>query len=336
MLMNQIKPFDEFWYNCYINNIISILRSQNNSYHNLMYINDYQYSIHTFENNADAYFAIDFLTSKRTAGYLNNLSMKERYYKNKKIFMEEINDKVMAGMLIAPKVDLFFWNKTGIGYKTWKSYHYSLLIGFNSSNSEYQALEDDKNSNFVKISEKKEDLEKAILSVQEWAGNGADYVEISINNEMQDYYFKVEDLIVNIELTCTSIADVLKADFFAFTKNLDQIPECTEFQAISIAKVITKMKVNRILLQKLLDHKIITRSMFEKNDLIFEELCKSYTIIRNVLLKSKFISVMEFRDKKSLKLNIRIKDNLTKEYCLWNELKDEILKLNGTEDRMIF
>lgn len=315
--------------------MISILSSQNNSYYNLMYINDYQYSIHTFENNADAYFSIDFLINKKTVGYLNNLSMKESYYKNKLNFMEEIKEKVTAGILIAPKVDLFFWNRTGIGYKTWKSYHYSLLVGFDSENSEYQALEDDKNSNFGMISEKKEELEKAILSVQGWENNSADYVEISINNELQDYHFKVEDLIVNIELTCTSIVDILKTDFFVFTKDLDQIPECTEFQAISIAKVITKMKVNRILLQKLLNLKIITISMFEKNDVIFEEICKSYIIIKNVLLKSKFISVMEFRDKKASKLNIRIKENLTKEYCLWNELKDGILKMNGTKDRLL-
>lgn len=322
--MKNILPFDEFWYDCFVNSRITYMDSINSTYHNMMYINDYKYSIHNFEGIEDDYLAIEFLVNNQSKLFLSNLRICEKNYKDQFNFMQEINELVISGSMVCPKVDLFIWNKWGSGYQKWKSYHYTTLVGYCSPKKEYLALEDDRHGKYRIISQAEEDLERAINSIRKWCNKGRDYLIFDCDTTIPDYTCGLVNIITNIEQINESIENVMNEEFFCFTEEINQIPRNMEFQAITISKIVTKMEVNRVFMKILYDKKILDDPIYRKVDILFLELKNSYEIMKNILLKCRDKVIIEFVKKEGIWLNARLKCNLRCEYDIWSMVENKI------------
>lgn len=322
--MTKILPFDEFWYDCFVNNRISYMSSVNNTYLNMMYINDYKYSTYKFEETGDDYITIKFLESKNSHKFLTNLRIMEKNYKSSVSFMNEIQEMILKGVVLCPKVDLLIWNKWGKGYQKWKSYHYTMLIGYNNEEKEYMALEDNRCGEYIIISQSEEDLIKAIKSVKKWCNRGSDYLIFECDEIIPDYSFDLNNFIKNIEQVNSSIKRIEEINFFCFKKEIHQIPKNMEFQAISISKIITKMQVNKIFARMLHEKNILDDETYLKVDKTFLELRNSYEIIKNILLKNREKKLTKFVEEEGVCLNERLKKNLNYEYDIWEIIKYKV------------
>ena len=332
--MEKILPFDEFWYDCFVNSKVSYLNAINGTYHNIMYVNDYEYSHYKFEGTGDNYFAIKFLESENSKKFLSNLRIIEGHYKSKYFFMSEIQEMVIKGIILCPKVDLSIWNKWGKGYQNWKSYHYTMLIGYDREKENYMALEDDKYGKYIIINQSKDDLEESIKSIQKWHDIGADYWVYDCDEIIPDYTFHLRDVMKNIEQISRSIKRIAEINFFCFETEIKQIPRNMEYQAISISKVVIKMEVNRIFVGVLYEKGVFDDETYRKANQAFVELRNSYEVIRNILLKCSTKKLSEFVKEEGTRLNQKVKKNLNFELDIWDMLKSKVETLDG--DIVIF
>ena len=136
----EIKPFNDFWMNCELNNMLSILCSVNNTYRKCAYLNSYKYYLYEPKE-----------LCKGIDVYRNDLyEFIDRYvevvpydFLNQETIIDEIIEKICEGTPIGIAVDLYHWLPNTIIYQKKHWYHYSMIVGVDQLKNEFIILDED-------------------------------------------------------------------------------------------------------------------------------------------------------------------------------------------------
>ncbi|MFD0587193.1 hypothetical protein ACFQZE_04170 [Paenibacillus sp. GCM10027627] len=153
-ISHQIKPFNEFWMNCALNQAYSIATSLEPSYKYGAYLNNYYYH-HWFGGDEFQYFYHTMQTDffdERKGTVVENFplcsiikELKPFYFKDPDHCKEEIVSMLREGKRFSLNVDLYYWIPGSVAYKSYHWNHYSLFTGYNEETDEFRVLEDDLN-----------------------------------------------------------------------------------------------------------------------------------------------------------------------------------------------
>jgi hypothetical protein len=141
----NIKPFNDFYMNCELNNYFSHLTTLDSSYKAAAYMNSYRYSLFDIMGNSFNIIKIDY--SKSYSNLLNkNLIKNENYFfKDLKNFIIEIKEIISSGKPVCLFIDLYNWIPSSLAWQKHHWKHFSLIIGFDEERSIFYSIDDDVN-----------------------------------------------------------------------------------------------------------------------------------------------------------------------------------------------
>lgn len=146
-----IKPYDEHYMNCYLNNLYSIACSYDKNYKLLSYKNDFHYSIIKNENKCKLHFDYtnDFYLSIYNAIYNSAHGQQLDIFKiplgeKKEINLQTFKDVpswLLNNQILFIIIDLFNFNNKNIFYNKIHREHFLLIIGYDQNKKEFMVLD---------------------------------------------------------------------------------------------------------------------------------------------------------------------------------------------------
>ncbi len=327
--MLNIKPFDEFWFDCTFNNLVSIISTIEESYKYAMYHNDYFYQ-NGIEHHI-YYESEEHVISSRGVQLNSNvikqllpiIDIKENQYIDKENFLDEIKGLLCNNTIILPGVDLYYWNKDGHSHHNIHVNHNTLLVGFDDEKKELYALEDDIHRNYKIITESESDFIESVKSNH--AGNQiADYLTYTLPETLPKYHLPLQDIVRNISNINGSLRSLKFDDLYTHKYNDEEFWRFTLFFPKKISKIIVRQQANISLLSIL--HK---RNIISKNDYMiivdgFKNTLKTWTAINNYIRKAGLVNV-DYLNKKANTLISLSNKAVTKEIESWNNVETAIV-----------
>ncbi|HEX3047358.1 MAG TPA: hypothetical protein VHY08_21585 [Bacillota bacterium] len=140
-----IKPFSEFWMNCFLNSEISILTSREPSFKYAAYLNDYRYMVAETKTNSPkkVQFVMVAFMNVVSHKYLDPcFSFTPFLFPDKNSGLEKIKELVKQEKMIAVGVDLFYWIPNSFCYQKYHWDHYSVIIGMDEKRKVFYVLDD--------------------------------------------------------------------------------------------------------------------------------------------------------------------------------------------------
>ncbi len=327
--MLNIRPFDEFWFDCITNNYISILSSFEESYKYAMYQNDYNYEN---EININIYRDSKKHTISSKGLQINNnvidqlvpyINIEEKKYINKDKFLDEIKELLYKNTIILPAVDLYFWNKIGLFHHKIHANHYTLLIGFDDDKKEFYALEDDIHRNYKMITESESTF---IESVQSNHCNNeiSDYLIFTISESLPKYRLPLHDIVHNIPIINKSLHSLNFDDLYTHKYDNKEFSRLSVLLPRKISKIIVRQQANISLINILHKKNIISTKDYILIVNICEDIIKIWQIINNHIRKATLLNV-DYLNQKADTL-IRLSEQIVKnEIDCWNHVKTAIV-----------
>ncbi len=338
--LSEIKPFDEFWLNCSINNIISILFSYEPSYKYFMYSNDYCYnSSYIGTHNGEIYNAnfvrLDFFKNKPITNseseFINSLGfikLEKCNYKDTFYFLEEINELLKKRKIIAPLVDLYYWNKNGYSWNNNHKWHYTLLTGYSSERKEYFAIEDDAYQNYGIITESESTLISSIQSNWHKPKDSTDYLKYTLPKSIPKYVLPLYEVKNNIQKIITSINQIDYDNLFIFENSEDGIKNYFWLQPYFMIQIINRQNANIALLKRLYQKKCLDNNSLNNSLCEITNIINIWKEIRSIVIKVGYLNMNSFGNKYYSKLRLLIQQALEKELYMWKSIEDAIVSFD--------
>lgn len=141
----NIQPFDDFWINCWVNGVFSIVNSIEPSFYKAVCMNDYYYKMLT--NHRDKTFvhpSVEYYKERYEAyGALPDSCVESLFFKDEDNFLSEVKERLLINQVVLVMVDLFNWIPKSFTYHRYHWHHYSMVTGFDEEKRVFYVFEDD-------------------------------------------------------------------------------------------------------------------------------------------------------------------------------------------------
>ena len=328
----RIKPFQQIYINCYLNNFISVLSSINTSYQQLLYSNNYVYNCFcTPETNNQLIrirYDLDIYIEafNKLFGYFPNCKTLHDFFygdisfgtlvktKSKSNIMRDLKNLLHSeGVIVFLEQDLFYLIKSNdMYYHKRHSTHYSMFVDY--------------------------DEEIQCFMVFEMGARGYDCYQVPVENVVQSFlhatdppkcfYIKIPQKLDDYTLKTTNFKNyvpeiITSIDSVQFTDALWKFPASADDHLSyidGVSKIVNRQEANKRLLESL-------SFQHSEDSYYFSSLCtelkKGWEWIKNILIRAQFLGdkvfIEPYRQKGQILLN--------KEKVMWNKfLNCEVLK----------
>lgn len=262
--MTNIQPFNDYFCNCYINAIVSILSYYDESYKVAAYMNSYK---PVFGWYNDQYFPY--------VGENDNfkLSFEKWFEMGKFDFQKENNDLEVVKKAIREKkyifvyVDLYHWDKTGSIYGIEHLPHPSLIVGYDDVKNIFYALEDDLSCSvhYYVHEYTSEQFKEAIASNREYCKsmNDCEYKILTLNHKIEPFALSIDEVKENAKV----LIDTMQGErFTSFSVHNDDLVNANIIdEYIRVHTRYTNRSIaNKFLFQELNKRNYITNEQREE------------------------------------------------------------------------
>lgn len=304
----KIKPFNDFWLNCELNNMLSMLCSVNSSYRKCAYLNSYKYYLYEPKELCKG---IDVYRKDLYEFIDKYVEIIPYDFVNQETIIEEIIEKIYEGTPIGIAVDLYHWLPNTIIYQKKHWYHYSMIVGVDQTNNEFIILDED-NQGYREHHITRDKILKAFLP------NTMDSQAIIFKmkcNKILDYNIDNQKVIHYSEKiieSIDSIPDVIWDNELGREKE-----QAIKMMIASTSRIYNCQISNKFLLKELFDkEKKVYSDLYE----ILEFNEKSWRNIHNYLMKKDMLCGKVDYDK----INKMSRECLNYEKKFWHNLLLEI------------
>ncbi len=333
------NPFSDFWQNCQLNNVFSVLISVEPSYRHAAYLNDYSYYIS--ENSIDNYSSARFLNLDYIGGikkYIEDIliykkvldqdnrwskviNIEKYYFNNNERFIEEIQEKIKNGQVISVGVNLFYWIKGSISYNQYHYNHYALITGYDDDKLQYNTFDDDL---FGYKSHMIPEEQFRIAFLNSDCKEPPAYL-ISVCEDIQPYKLSVYDVTTGARRVMDSISKLNTDNIWGICAAPNKFGEAVDNCVINANRIVNRHQGNKLLFESLYSLGVV-----KNTDIIGKYICTENELIEGWIEVKNLITLCKFSEKNCLpleklyELNKRLFD---KEFSLWYNVVDVLYNL---------
>lgn len=315
---NIVKPYNEHYMNCYLNNLFSICYSIEENCKKLSYFNDY--NIYIAKENNFKYLLFDYGESFYKTIYQTAIGSKCENKFNiitaplgdkitlRSSKIEEIIELLSNGMIVFILVDLFYFNNGNIFYQKMHREHFIMLVEWRPFQNCFISIDEGRNGYGyyeIKYAEIIHLLKDEVLAY---------YLNITGMQITKHIQINVENIVFNSNRICRQINEI-KESFGELN-----IPQ--NYSELCHLIIFIQRYYNRQISNGFLIHEFLHKNYFENNNLIIlhNELKSNWYHIRAVVLRN----IM-----RGISINYEycfsnILENLKKETDFWSAFKKNI------------
>lgn len=295
MEVNKLEPYKEYWMNCHLNALLSIITSVNKTYRVAPLMNNYKYKIEPYElgiTNVVPYklsFEKDiYVEYGKYFEKFSNILDKDFFkihvkYNTKESVLHYIKQNIQFNNYFLLSVGLNKWINPLMSFADDGLAHYTLIEGYNSKDKTFSVIDDDDNGYGKKIVP--EDLLFKALIFSEEAPT---LISFNLNVEIKDFKLNLKEINKNAIQLITQLDAIDTSGFFGACHNELNTPFYREYLAYSIGGVTSirdRQYANILLLKHLNSYKEIDLTNVI---ILVEEIYSKWKKFRDLLFKDYF------------------------------------------------
>ncbi|URN93893.1 MAG: hypothetical protein NAG76_19010 [Candidatus Pristimantibacillus lignocellulolyticus] len=329
MYSNKIKPFDEFWMNCILNQMFSVACTIEPSYRYAAYLNSYQYF--RWEAATDPLFRYPTIDSMYYLDYLYANEGKKQefslsnvvgpldlyYFKDNDNYLQEIKELCRTKQIFSLNVDLYYWIPNSIAYEKFHWYHYSLFNGYDEKTSTYYVI-DDNLDGYMEHGVPEERLVAAYEN-SEYCTNPnyklPPILKYSIREEIPPYELSLEEVRYHAARLITEIQAFQIEGLWNIELDESRLNDYLTYSMVGLNIIANRHKANDSLIRSLHELLLISTSTYEMLLSQIQDIRNGWEHTKQLFIKASILRKLDqaqcYRLMKSL---------LSKEVILWENL----------------
>ncbi|MGE5558161.1 MAG: hypothetical protein ACM3WV_06050 [Bacillota bacterium] len=291
----NLTPFSDYWMDCRLNNIFSVIISRESSYKAAAYMNNYSYLKHTGDYEKIIYFNL------MDVKYLHAFekTIEECILRYEPYLMSR--DENITKQLIEPikkykhvflNVDLFYWIPGNLTYGHSHCDHYSLITGYDDNKKEYRAFDDDvKGYGLHLVPEER--LIKAFLNSKY---KDPPAFILYLRDEFQEYRLNISQVCRNAGRLIDELAAFDVTGMWEVREGCDEMKKPEAYQGVMTAyitgatKIMNRQIGNKLLFKYLFSLKHLKECHLTRLVNYADSLAKEWQKIKNILIRAKLSS----------------------------------------------
>jgi hypothetical protein len=313
-----LKPFKEYWINCYLNTLYSVLISREPSYRFAPFLNNYTYQI--YEKETPAQTKVNTLRLISAKDMPQKIGRKFKYrqkpisFRNNFHFVEYLQGLVREGKLVSVGVDLFYWIPNSVCWNKHHWDHYSLLNGFDDERKVFYVFDE----NILGYDEYEIPEERLRQAIQNSPVEPHGYLT-QISN-IRPFKFSLRDVVTYADELARELSIMNVSSLWLLSEEDFAARHMCDLFAMNIYQVVYRHKANQLLFE------ILQTENMVPNPEIMEEFIKYSRELQNGwnYVKGKFIQTYVVNDKvQSIReLNQKCNYLFSKECEMWSRFRD--------------
>lgn len=284
-MSNLIKPYNEHYMNCYLNNLFSIIVTQNPEKKTSSYINAYNYSIVKTLDNFN-YLQLDYTDNFYSSVY-------EKIFKKKckspfNIFNQPLGTElkntyknidnilgVIKNNIVFMVVDLFFFDNGNIFFSKIHREHILMVVDWNPETKTFTIIDDGNKGygyysiNYITMSTLIKHCKKAYCFKK-------DYIKYDTEKKNKKKIIDYKEIQYNSKRICNQIKSIDDSFYkLNFPKNYSELCQLLIF----IQRCYNRQICNNLLLNNYIDN------------ILDDSICKDFFTEKNKVLKSNWYNL---------------------------------------------
>lgn len=330
------KPFGDFWQNCVLNNVFSIITSIEPSYKLAAYLNDYTYNVGgraidectivkyldiTYDSGLKKYIEeklinknVNYVDEEKI--WCNIISINNYSIKDETEFLTEIEELIKNEKKILVSVDLYYWIPGGLLYENLHYNHYALITGYDDTNDIiYYTFDDD----MFGYREQKISKERFVTAFSKATLKNPRAFEIIIDEKnLIPYKLNKDEIASSTEKILNDILKLPNDSFWEAYSQSGKFCEAIDNSIIRLTKIVDRQIGNKFLFESMNTFGVIKNDSL-KSSLIKTtyELYEGWIEFRNTLKRCKYDGSNKFNIDKANGLDRML---LEKEHKMWSDL----------------
>ena len=305
--MNDLKPFNEFWINCFFNAYFSLLTSRNSSYFDAAYMNCYSY-ISKVEKTpfTNVKYIQLYNSDKRQINlFTSNILTKPIEFRKHTDMVEKIIE-FLKNNYIFVGVDLYNWIPNSICWQRRHWEHYSLIKEYDDCNDEFIVFDENHQGyGIYRIP-----MKRFIDSVNNSPLKDDGFI-IVYNDYIEDYYIDYKEVQCNADRLIQELIKLIElpSDYWVLSKQDMEKGYMFDLLSMYAFQIANRHMANIKLMDRLKHLNYIDMYQYKTITEMFKELANGWDMIKSKFIKGD-ISIPRKLDS----------DNL-------NDLKDNLLRM---------
>jgi len=298
---NRIKPFDEFWMNCILNQMFSVACTYEPSYRYAAYLNSYQYFRWDAATDPqfryptiDSMYYLDFLY--RNEGNKNHEFSLSRvfgpldlhYFSDEDNYLQEIRELCKDNQVFSLNVDLFYWIPNSMAYEKFHWYHYSLMNGYDDATSTYYVIDD----NLDGYMEHGIPEERLILSFENSeCRTNPDYelppvLKYNIREEIPLYQLTLQEVCFHADRLIREIRSFSIEGLWNVELDESRLNDYLTYSVVGLNIIANRHKANESLIRSLHELSLIPFDTFEQLLTQIQEIRSGWEFVKQHFMKA--------------------------------------------------
>ncbi|NEW06262.1 hypothetical protein GK047_09585 [Paenibacillus sp. SYP-B3998] len=284
----DIKPFSDFWMNCFLNGMFSLATHFDKAYRLAAYMNHHSFE-HT-NNYKDPSFRLPAVKlpwfQQMTSAF--KFELKPHFFLDEERFVDEIKVLIKEQRIISLCVDLYSWIPGSYCFQRYHWSHYSIIKGYDEARNVFFVLDDNLNGyNEFEISE---DTLVTCFKNSDYFMNSEvfkyPYVEMVLDEHVP-YVFSFQEVIDHSERLIREIAEFSFDGLWEFDPNSDEVTSHLDYSMIGTESFFNRQIASKYLFQYLVESGHIDNDLYENLVTQVDQIHDGWQIIRNLFGKHK-------------------------------------------------
>ncbi len=322
-----IQPFNEYWINCLLNMVFSVITSAEPSYMAATYLNDYDYEVGVWETepsetNTEGNRTIhNHLILNQMQDFLEKyihgkFSYQPISFRDDEHCLDIIKGHVRQKEFVLVGVDVFYWVPGSFGYGQNHWNHHSFINGYDDEKKVFYIFDEDING-YV---EQEIPEERFLLALNKAIIEPHGFI-IKPPEHIPPFTFSINDVVKNAEKLINQISTMQIGPFWILTDNDFNTGIQQGVIIVLIYQVMHRHYANELLFRVVLN-KYCDTDTISSLVRISKELQNGWSTVKSQMLK---VYKSETDRRKILDdVNELVKHLFLKEVEMWNKVVDRL------------
>lgn len=290
-----IKPFKDFYMNCWLNNYFSYLTYLESSYKIASYTNSYSYTIKDFKYNPLKFITVDYSKSYKDLFEKEYITQEFYSFRDENNFNKELKEIILSGKPLYLYIDLFNWIPNSLVWQKYHWNHFSFIVGFDDEKRIFYAIDDDANGNIDIRYIPESRLIDSFFGTGYFIDYGGHHTKPNIDSpciivnqseHLEPYKIKVEQIVFNAKKIIDDLSkiDQIGCWEFIFNSDLDKV---ADVGIVQLNTIYNRHIGNMFLLNELYKARFISDNSYKDLHATLHSLISNWKMAKNILIKAK-------------------------------------------------
>lgn len=312
MDISKIRAYDEIWFDCEGNLLLSILLNMNEKYRPISFFNDSKYICRLSPTDTGDFNMLETETSWECIGNLFSEGIPIEY-EDDDIFLNTIKEKLSEGYAVFVGLDLFYWIEQNFCYNKEHWFHNTMIHSYDPIEDTFYVFEvsDDKTYGIFPIS-----VERFMLAIHKGLDVGYKSFYCTINNQIDVNNITIDMILKNAQERIDNIKEVQSSKYWGMSIEEYKKGAYESLNLVFLGRIVQRFMANNNLYRSLMDRGFLSQ---EQADLLIdttEKLIRGWSMIRT---RVNMLFLIEEVESEIEKLNNKLKPLFDLEIEVWTK-----------------